>query len=289
MPQRLNISFFLGLGISLVSLPFSGLAKAVAEETFEGKGVRTRLLSEARVIAPGQTFTVALTLDHESGFHTYWKNPGTVGMPTSIKWELPEGFSAGALIWQIPERSKMFKYDVYGYEGNATILTEITAPEDLAPGTISLAAKASWMACSDTGCNPGYHTFRLHLPVGENPLLRPEASHLVDQARSRLPKSLPTLRASAKTKGGKIQLIIEGDVMNQLRDTSNLHFFSSLNHYRIEPIQKIRRKKNSLLITLAKADYAPDQIRRVEGILRSTPEDHAKNDGFIARIQAQVE
>jgi DsbC/DsbD-like thiol-disulfide interchange protein len=286
MPQRLNISFLLGLSLSLLPLP--GLAKVVAEEVFESKGVRTRLLSEAKVIAAGQTFTVALTLDHESGFHTYWKNPGTVGMPTSIKWELPEGFRASALIWQIPERSKMFKYDVYGYEGNATILTEITAPEGLSPGTISLEAKASWMACSDTGCNPGYHTFRLHLPIGEKSLLRPEASQLIDHARSRLPKSLPTLRASAKTKGEKIQLIIEGDALDQLQYTANLHFFSSLNHYRIEPIQKIRRKKNSLFIMLPKADYAPDQIRRVEGILRGTQKDHAKRDGFIARIQAQV-
>lgn len=265
------------------------LEAAQTEETFDGKGVQTRLLCEASTIAPGQTFTVALTLSHHPGFHTYWKNPGTVGMPTDLRWELPEGFRAGALIWQSPERSKMFKYDVYGYEKNATILTEITAPENLASENVALAAKVSWMACSDSSCNPGYHTFRLRLQVGDRVVLRPEVSKLVRQARSRLPKPLPSFRARAKVKGKKVQLLIEGKAVDKLSDMSNLHFFSSLNHYLIDPVQNIRRKKNMLLITLSKADYAPDEIKRVEGILHAAKGWPGVSGEFQALIQAEVD
>ena len=118
------------LAALLVALPLLSIKVAAKEEHFEGEGVRARLLSEAVAIIPGQNFTVAFTLFHQPGFHTYWKNPGTVGMPTNIQWELPKGFEAGKLVWQPPERSKMFKYDVYGYETNATLLTEIQAPAD---------------------------------------------------------------------------------------------------------------------------------------------------------------
>jgi thiol:disulfide interchange protein DsbD len=276
--------------LSILSvLPLLPLEAAQTEETFDGKGVQTRLLCEASTIAPGQTFTVALILSHHPGFHTYWKNPGTVGMPTDLKWELPEGFRAGALIWQSPERSKMFKYDVYGYEKNATILTEITAPKNLASENVALTAKASWMACSDSGCNPGYHTFRLRLQVGDRTVLRPEVSKLVRQARSRLPKPLPSFRARAKAKGKKVQLLIEGKAVDKLRDMSNLHFFSSLNHYLIDPVQNIRRKKNMLLITLSKADYAPDEIKRVEGVLHAAKGWPGVSGEFQALIQAEVD
>ena len=43
-------------------------------------GVRHSLLSEVEVIAPGQTFTVALFLDHNESFHTYWMNPAVPGI-----------------------------------------------------------------------------------------------------------------------------------------------------------------------------------------------------------------
>ena len=285
MQRYLNSKVLSILSVFLIS----SLEAVQTEESFDGKGVQTRLLSEASTITPGQTFTIALTLSHQPGFHTYWKNPGTVGMPTGIKWELPEGFRAGALIWQSPERSKMFKYDVYGYEKNATLLTEVTAPKNLAQKNVDLIAKASWMACSDDGCNPGYHTFNLRLQVGDRTVLRPEASHLVRQARSRLAKPLPSLRASAKAKGNKIQLLVEGQAVGKLRDESNLHFFSSLNHYRIDPIQKLRLKNNALIITLRKTDYAPDEIERVEGILHAAQGWPGVSGEFQALIQAEVD
>ena len=131
------------LAALLVALPLLSIKVSAKEEQFEGEGVRARLLSEAAAIVPGQNFTVALTLSHQPGFHTYWENPGTVGMPTNIQWELPKGFKTGKLVWQPPERSKMFKYDVYGYETNATLLTEIQAPADLPEGPVLIRAKAS--------------------------------------------------------------------------------------------------------------------------------------------------
>ena len=189
----MKLSLPKGVPWCLAFLPLAGIAE---EQAFKGKGVTVSLFCEASTIAPGQAFTVALTLRHEAGFHTYWKNPGTVGMPTQIVWKLPPGFKAGDLVWQSPERSKMFKYDVYGYETNATLLTEIQAPADLPEGPVLIRAKASWMACNDSSCNPGYHTFELRLPVAKKTVWVPHTQKLVREARSRIPKPMPGLRAS---------------------------------------------------------------------------------------------
>ena len=251
-----------------VTLPLLALEPEAIGEQFEGKGVRASLLSEASTIVPGQAFAVALVLSHQPGFHTYWKNPGTVGMPTDIRWKLPEGFEAGQIVWQPPERSKMFKYDVYGYEANATLLTEIKVPANLPAKPILLQAKASWMACNDSSCNPGYHTFELRLHVGETTIWDPKVKQLVRDARSRIPVPLPNLRAEAESKGKKVRLRIEGNAIDDLRGEPELHFFSTLNHYEVDARQKIRIKQNTLTITLTKADYAPDKIEGVEGVLR---------------------
>ena len=41
-----------------------------------------KLVSEVTSIAPGQPFYVGLALPHGEGYHTYWKFPGIVGVPT---------------------------------------------------------------------------------------------------------------------------------------------------------------------------------------------------------------
>lgn len=277
------------LAALLVALPFLCIKVTAKEENFKGKGVQARLLSEAAAIGPGQTFTVALTLTHQPGFHTYWENPGTVGMPTNLRWELPEGFEAGNLVWQPPERSKMFKYDVYGYETNATLLTTIQAPLELPEGPLLIRAKASWMACNDSSCNPGYHTFELRLPVAPKTIWEPDAQKLVREARSRIPKPMPGLRARAEAKGQKIRLRLEGEPIKALPQNPDLHFFSRLNHYKIDPRQKIRMKKGVLTVTLTKTDYAPDKIDRVEGVLR-LPAHRAGDEGPPhVFIQAQMD
>ena len=59
--------------------------------------------AEAELIAardaaePGRPLLLALRLRAKRGWHTYWRNPGDSGQPTSIEWKLPAGFSAGAI------------------------------------------------------------------------------------------------------------------------------------------------------------------------------------------------
>jgi thiol:disulfide interchange protein/DsbC/DsbD-like thiol-disulfide interchange protein len=113
------------------------------------------LISETRGFVPGQTFTVALRLVQDPGWHTYWRDPGDAGLATTLSFSLPQGVHAGALEWPKP---KVFTsagpLTCYGYEKTALLLVPITVDADYAADSLTLKAKATWLVCKDV-CLPG--------------------------------------------------------------------------------------------------------------------------------------
>ena len=65
--------------------------------------VKAELLAETTSLAPASTLWVDLHLAIKPGWHVYWRNPGDSGLPTTIEWRLPTGFSAGNIRWPVPE------------------------------------------------------------------------------------------------------------------------------------------------------------------------------------------
>ena len=63
---------------------------------------KSSLVSEAKTIAPGATFTVALELSHPDKWHSYYRNSGGVEQAPAIEWTLPDGFTAGPIQWPTP-------------------------------------------------------------------------------------------------------------------------------------------------------------------------------------------
>lgn len=129
--------------------------------------VEAALVSAVSAVTPGVPFQVALRLVHDEHWHTYWINDGDSGLPTKIRWELPEGFSAGPIIWPFPRRIPMPPLVSFGYEGEAWLLTEITPPATLASSEVTLRANVSWLMCKEI-CIPGRAALALTLPVGES-------------------------------------------------------------------------------------------------------------------------
>src|SRR4051812_42718456 len=64
--------------------------------------VKASLIAETKGFSPGQALTVALRLQQESGWHTYWQDPGDAGLATTVDWALPAGVKAGPLLWPKP-------------------------------------------------------------------------------------------------------------------------------------------------------------------------------------------
>src|SRR5262245_19414574 len=65
---------------------------------------QVRLVLSAETAQPGLTVWAGLELKMPLKWHTYWRNAGDSGIPTSIKWDLPHGIKAGELQWPLPEK-----------------------------------------------------------------------------------------------------------------------------------------------------------------------------------------
>jgi hypothetical protein len=138
----------------------AGLALAAAAQDdgalFGGATTQTRLLLAADAAKPGDEVLAGVELKMAPGWHTYWRNGGDAGIPTTVKWTLPPGVSAGEIHWPIPEKSVTPAGDTplytYGYEGTVVLLVPIKLAADLRPGPVQLSAEVGWMECKDT-CN----------------------------------------------------------------------------------------------------------------------------------------
>ena len=168
--------------------------------------VKASLISRQTGVNPGSTFTVALRLEHIPHWHTYWINPGT-GYPTSIEWDLPEGWSAGDIQWPAPLiiRDSHGTITGNGYEAVTYLPVSITAPDDAVAGSeVMLRGHADWLMCADV-CIPGDSPIELTLPIlSETP--GPDATHhdAIESALASLRPTLPAGVSATATKSGQV-------------------------------------------------------------------------------------
>src|SRR4051812_282605 len=69
----------------------------------EPKHVRAELLAASGAV-PGQTLQAGLHLKLDPHWHVYWKYPGDAGLPVSLAWPLPSGWTDEPIQWPVPDR-----------------------------------------------------------------------------------------------------------------------------------------------------------------------------------------
>ncbi len=143
--------------------PSAGAKSQDEEKTL----VHCELVSNRKAIQAGKTFLVGVNFNMEPGWHIYYKESGDAGMPTQIEWILPEGFTAGPLLWQEPKHFDDEGIKTNGYAGSTFIASQITAPSDLKDAKlIKIQAKVKWLSCKES-CIPGKEDLQLDLAVGQ--------------------------------------------------------------------------------------------------------------------------
>lgn len=224
------------------------------------------LVSEVAWVQPGAPFTVALRLEMEEGWHSYWKNPGDAGGPTTIDWALPEGFAADSIQWPYPHRIEAEPLVSYGYSDEVFLLTEITPPDDLEPGTsVTLEGLAEWLVCADI-CLPAEADISLALPVRAEAPAPGEEQEAIAATREKLPKALAGWEVRATRSSGSYALEITPP---EERETlEGAYFFPAkkavLAHAAPQPVSK---EGNTFLMALQQSEYAQAPAERLRGIL----------------------
>lgn len=154
--------------------------------------VHASLIAETPSVAPGGQVTVALREIIRKDWHTYWRNPGDSGEPTSIKWQLPPGWKAGPIQWPYPTRLPVGPLMDFGYSDEVVLLSTLTAPADAKPGdNAHITADVLWLVCAEI-CIPEETKLTLDLKVAATSAASdPEVAAFFANARARLPQVSP--------------------------------------------------------------------------------------------------
>ncbi len=165
------------------------------------------LIPEVTAIAPGKPFTAALRLAHPDPWHSYYQNSGGIEQSITLKWTLPDGFTAGPIQWPVPHVIDGAFGKSFSYSGTPILLVDITPPATLQAGTtVTVKADAAWQICTDSGCENETASFTLELPVKAAAETDPAQSGVFAAARAELPKPATGWTAKAENAGPLVKL-----------------------------------------------------------------------------------
>lgn len=157
--------------------------------------VRAELVAHApEGIAPGKPVWLGLQIDHQPHWHTYWKNAGDSGLPTTLAWTLPAGVQAGEIAWPTPMRLPVGPLVNYGFEQRLLLPAPITVAPSFNGKTLDVKLTANWLVCKDV-CIPQQGEFALSLPAGA-----PQTAHrgTFEYSLAAVPKDAPATQANAE-------------------------------------------------------------------------------------------
>jgi thiol:disulfide interchange protein DsbD len=229
--------------------------------------VEAELVAAKTALVPGEPLTVALRLRMETGWHTYWQNPGDSGLPTTLAWKLPAGVEAGPIEWPAPHLLPVGPLANFGYDGEVLLLAQLQPAPGLAPGaTAQFAARADWLVCKEI-CIPEGVDLTLELPVRGSADADPRWGPAMAAARAALPRPLAGWQVSAQGSGAQIALRLTPPAASA-PDPGDLHFFPYA-EARIEPsgAQKRTRDGDATILTLPVASDLAGEFTRVAGVV----------------------
>jgi len=230
--------------------------------------VEAELVAAQTALVPGAPSTVALRLKMDRGWHSYWRNPGDSGLPTTIAWTLPAGLTAGAIEWPAPRALPVGPLVNYGYEDEVFLLTQITVAPGFAASSANLAARADWLVCKEI-CIPEGADLVLALPVAPSATPDPRWGAKIASVRAALPRPLENWTVSAAGQGAQVALSLRPGAGTD--DPGQIRFFP-YTEGKIESSgrQSLAQDGPALTLTLPVASQRVGEFKRVEGVLTSS-------------------
>ena len=183
----------------MVVRPKSILLGALLSLTLSAQAARhtqASLVFSAETARPGETILAGVRLRMEPKWHTYWKNSGASGAPTTIEWDLPKGITAEPIQWPVPEKLPDGELTTYIYKDEVVLLVPLKLATDLQAGSLELKAKVDWLEC-EVLCQKGSANVKASLNVGAESKPSAEAPQFVNwQKKLPLDSSQINARAS---------------------------------------------------------------------------------------------
>lgn len=228
--------------------------------------VDAELVSEQQTIEPGKSFWVSVTFKIEDHWHTYWRNPGSSGLPTTINWTLPKGVTASGIHWATPQWIDSSGLVSLAYEHEVAHLVEISVDESFSEKTLQLSANVDWLVCTDVGelagCYPGNAKVTLSLPVSQAKIDNNNAAFF-KKAREQLPKIDDEWQLLASRNNSTLKIfLVKSDSQKKYE---NITFFPHQEVFKLEAKQKLSFENDVYVIETTLADTASPQLAEISG------------------------
>lgn len=153
------------------------------------------LVLSADTAKPGDTIWAGVDMKMDPDWHTYWKNSGEAGMPTTISWQLPAGITAGDIQWPLPEKLPPIEVTTYGYNDETMLLVPLKIGSNVPPGPITLSANVAWLECKEV-CIPAKQTVQATLTIGNE--TKPSANAVtIESWKTKVPTPANNLTINA--------------------------------------------------------------------------------------------
>ena len=150
--------------ILIMALVFAGKSHAW-HNSFENDKLKLELVPQSMQLNPQQEFDILVKFTMKNGWHILADNPGDIGRPTVLKFDLPEGYQLKNVRWSIPKRFENNQIVQFGYDNEAYYRATIVPIERPEP-QIRIPLEVSWLSCREE-CIPGKFETTMDFEVTE--------------------------------------------------------------------------------------------------------------------------
>ncbi|WP_372368708.1 protein-disulfide reductase DsbD family protein [Candidatus Uabimicrobium sp. HlEnr_7] len=232
--------------------------------------VDAELISQQQTVEPGSSFWVAVNLKIEDHWHTYWRNPGSSGLPTTIKWTLPKGVTASDIHWATPQWIKSSGLVSLAYEHEVAHLVKISVAKNFAEKTLKLSAAVDWLVCSDVGklagCYPGDAKLTTSVAIGKSQE-SDKNKKFFSKAHAQLPKTNDKWQVLASRDNKTVRIfLVDGSSAQQKYE--NMTFFPHQEFFKLESPQKFSYENGVYVIETELASTAPKKLKEAFGEIK---------------------
>lgn len=249
--------------------------------------VTAELVADRAAAPAGGRILLGLRLAHDTAWHTYWRNSGDSGLPTTVEPRGPAGSVFGPLRWPAPMRLWVGPLANYGYEGEVVLPFEVQLPSELPASPVRFEVFAQWLVCKDV-CIPGEARLALELPraaAGEAPARSAQAA-LFDAMALRIPDPNRAARASLHSRDrGGVSLVLAEQGLPFGQQSASAEFFPYSAGVIAPPaVQKWLRTAQGWRMDLDLVDgvVVPDRLQGLLWVDGKPLEVHARRDASPA-------
>ena len=206
------VALAIGAAIGARTAPATAQDAAVATAWVVEPTTRARLVGGREAGPRGaDRLIAAVEITLEDGWKTYWRNPGSSGVPPRFDWAGSTNLGEATVLFPAPERIADREGDTIGYKKSVVLPVEIVPKDPKLPVTLKLALE--YGVCKDV-CIPVQPSFELALPAatGAAPIGATVAKALARVPREAARRSAndPVVRSvKIETQGDKPHILIE--------------------------------------------------------------------------------